>query len=113
MKITEEQIQFLSTVLLKVTTEDSVKLAYGKLRRIEIKLAIEDGNDIENYRTEWIRKTQGKMVEVLLKSAIDFNAIYKHDKISVADMMDVIANVYAQYKRISEKLFNLKSSLKT
>lgn len=101
MELTDEQIQFLANVLHKIRTDTGVKLQYGKLKRLEIKEAIDNGEAVKNYRTDWIYSTRSKMVDLLEEEVKRFNDAYQHDRISMADMMDVVANLMELLKQAS------------
>lgn len=101
MTLTDEQIQFLANVLHKIRTDNNIKIQYGKLKRLEIKEAIDNGEFVKNYRTDWIYATRSKMVDLLEVEVGRFNDAYQHDRISMADMMDVVANLMELLKKAS------------
>jgi len=103
MELTEDQVQFMANVLYRVRTDPAIKMQYGRMKRLEIKAALDRGENVSNYRTDWIYDVRSKMIDLLEEEAKRFNETYPHDRISGADLMDVVANLIDLLNRASVK----------
>lgn len=96
--LTPQQILAISGTLKRIVTDDGVKLAWGRLKRRELKDQLENGVKVDGYRVEWLRETKNKIVDVLIDATVAFNMRYRHDKISLADLVDVLATTQYHYE---------------
>jgi hypothetical protein len=103
MKVPKQTLQMAAEILYKVVTDQNLKLAYGRQQRLELQEELAKGKKPKHYRIDWIRQTRNELIDTLQKSAEDFNAKYKHDLISVSDMMDVLASTMEQFRVAAKK----------
>lgn len=90
MTFTDEQLRATAAILHRIVTDAQVKLQWGAQKREELKVSLAKGENPVTYRSEWMRETKARIVEALLESSNSFNRTYKHDRISVQDMIDVL-----------------------
>ena len=69
------------------------KLRRGSISRQALRSSLNRGEEPHGPRAEWIRAAAAQVLEVLGSQARDFNTKYVDDRISVADMADVLATV--------------------
>ena len=98
----------VTDVLLRVRTDDGVKLKYGIARRSIVADALARGEDPDDRRIDWIRSTVAKINEVLLESAEEFNKTYPHDLISTLDMQDTLNTMGTYIRRRLETASKLR-----
>lgn len=94
----------LGRMFKHIISSDSVKLAWGEQQR---RLAAENlakDPKFENYRIRWLKGTRSALVSVLMSQAKEFNEAQRHDKISVADMIDALKSTIRQLEVAAERL---------
>lgn len=94
MEYSKEQLDAVAKTLKQVVTDSEVKLRWGALKRAEMHAANRRGDKTETYRTEWIRKSRARVIELLLTLSNEFNRTWKHDRASSQDLMDVLVSAY-------------------
>lgn len=104
MKLTKKQIYAAAQVLKECVTSKDVKLRWGALQRQILKDRLERGDKTGGYRVEWIKKTRLEVVDVLQKSAKNFNETYKHDHISAQDLLDVLNSTINSFQVVTKRL---------
>lgn len=93
MTYSHEQLETIAASLREVVSSKEIKLAWGSLKREELRRAVADGKQVSGYRAEFIIRTKRAIIEVLEEEAVRFNRTYKHDCISSADLCDVVATL--------------------
>jgi hypothetical protein len=94
--LTSEQIQTAVSVIYRARTDEQVKLRFGtrqRSRMLEL-MSAKDESYKDMYRYRWLKESRNKLVEYLSKElATEFNRTYKHDAISIADLIDVAESI--------------------
>jgi len=67
-----------------------------------IKAQMERGEIPTGYRVDWLRQSRDAVIQKVMEQAQQFNMQYRHDHISVQDMMDVISSVQLKFDNAIE-----------
>ena len=94
-----EAIQ-LSHQFLQARANLKSRLQAGAADRDRLASSLERGESPTGYRLDWHLQASKKLWGLLVEEARQFNAQHPGDRVSVADMLDVLASATA---RLTEK----------
>ena len=92
-KLSPEEVQDIQDTLHHVVTSRDLKLSWGAAMRDELRRASKAGEALTGYRIDWLREAKKNVIQALVASSESFNLRYSHDRISAADLHDVISAV--------------------
>lgn len=91
--ITDQQRRWTIDTLRQAIEVSSTRIVRGANRRQEMHQKVNDNKSPNCHRYRWIQETTREVVAVLQEASRGFNNIYLDDKISVNDLLDVMATV--------------------
>lgn len=103
MTIPKKTLEETSLVLYNVVSNKDIKLEYGATQRRRIKDALERGEKVSGYRVAWLRHCRNEVLDTLIKESERFNRTYKHDHISVNDLVDVLATLMVEFQKAAKE----------
>lgn len=94
----DQTLRNANAILIRFITDIDSKLRYGSKQRQNYLEAIDRGEEPKGYRVEYICKTVEQLIGWLSIKAKEFNDKYPQDRISVEDLMDILATTHAKLK---------------
>lgn len=88
-----EKATLVARILAAYVEDTERKIAYGLASRRAALKQIKAGQTPTGYRAEWIRTTAQRVLKVLEDASDEFNVQFSWDKVSVADLGDVLATL--------------------
>lgn len=85
-------------VFHKITKQADIRLQRGLARRQEMYSQIKRGEAATGFRADFLRQATGDVLDCLAKIGEKFNDNHPDDKISVNDLLDILATTIARLK---------------
>lgn len=85
-----EEVEFTQRVFLALAIKNHERLQTGAKRRLQIKARLENGEDVDNYRTRWLHDSAMELIDLMRQQAVIFNSQHDDDQASSLDMMDIL-----------------------
>jgi hypothetical protein len=98
----DAQIEFIVETFTRVLSYEKQRLTIGKIIRNHLHEQLDQGVEIEHYRTEWLHSSIMRVLDTLEAIRKDFNREHTDDKCSTSDLLDIAASVTATLKNYTK-----------
>lgn len=94
----DEKMDYAIKVFTTLLSDQQDRLERGAMLRQAMHDALARGEKPTGYRAKWLMQVSEGLVQYLIQAAEDFDASHPDDKVSVMDILDVLATVTAQFR---------------
>lgn len=91
----DAEIEFVCDTFTRVLAHEKQRLTIGFAIRNHLHEQLEQGVEIDHYRTEWLHSSIMKVIDTLEGIRKEFNLAHPDDKCSASDLLDIGASVVA------------------
>lgn len=91
----DEKIEFIQRTFHRLLAHEKQRLAIGMAVRNHMHEQLSHGIQIDHYRSDWIRDSIVRVIDLLDAIRKDFNRAHPEDKCSSADILDIADSVTA------------------
>jgi hypothetical protein len=97
---TSVEAAFIKDVFKRVKLVEKNRYQKGQLIRKEVFNRIQQGEDVNNYRIEFIRDAVYKLFNLMEDLSFEFNKAHPEDRFTMNDVGDVLATALKLIKNI-------------
>lgn len=84
------KLDYIARTFDAFVSQNNARLRRGLNRRNKIKEQLQKGENVDNYRVQFIKESAVQLVQDLKTIAQNFNARYDDDMASSLDLIDII-----------------------